>query len=191
VLDGETPAAGAERFLARLDEDRAAPETLAPRLPPWLLTISYSSTVLETVALARVRLLSCMRSLPGGEGERMAAEAADLNRQTKVIADDEALRLVPAAAVIVGADAITPEGVVNKVKTRALAEAAAARNVPVFAVAGGTKFLARDLPVEAPFERVPLELFTAIASPAGLLSPDEALAEAKLAVPHPNLDDLA
>jgi len=114
VLDGETPSAGAERFLTRLEEDGGAAQTLAPRLPPWLLTISYSSTVLATVSAARVRLLSCMRSLPGGEGERMAHDAADLNRQTKVVEDEEAIRLVPAAAVVVGADARSEERRVGK-----------------------------------------------------------------------------
>ena len=187
VLEGADPAEGARRFLVRLEEDQRAPEVLAPILPPWLLTISSSSSVLATVRLARVRLLSCMRSEPGGEGERMASEAAEGSLRTRVVEDEEAIRQVPAAAVLVGADAIAPGGLINKVKTRALAEAATRRGIPVYAVAGETKFLAVDLPVEQPFERVPLHLFTAIAAPDGLLDPDQAIGAASSAGLHAEL----
>ena len=190
VLAAADPGTGARRFLQRLEEDPEAARALAPMLPAWLLTISASSSVLAAVRLARVRLLSCMRSDPGGEGERMAAEAAAGTTRTRLLDDDEAIRLVPAAAVVVGADAVTPAGLVNKVKTRALAEAAGGRGIPVYAVAGETKFLGLDLPTEPPFERVPLHLFTAIATPAGLLPPDEALRAAASAVPHPELAEL-
>jgi len=184
ILSADRPDEGAQRFLAALEADDRAAEVLAPALPPWLLTISYSSAVLATVARARVRLLSCMRSDPGGEGVRTAEEASV---RAQVIEDNEALRLVPAGAVVVGVDAITPSFVVNKVKTKALAEAAGLKRIPVYAVAGGTKFVAVELPVESPFERVPLELFTAVATPDGLLDPDDARAHAALAEVHPEL----
>jgi len=185
VLSAPEPSSGADAFLHRLESDGAAASTLVPDLPPWLLTISYSSTVAQAVTQARVRLLTCMRSDPGGEGERMAQAVVPV--RARVIEDEEAIGLVPAAAVVVGADAVTPSGLVNKVKTRALAEAARQKDVPCYAVAGDSKFVEADLPVETPFERVPLELFTAIATSAGLLSSAEAAERAALARLHPNL----
>ena len=110
--------------------------------------------------------------------------------RARMIEDDEAIRLVPAAAVVVGADAVTRAVLINKIKTRALAEAARAKGVHCYAVAGDTKFVDAELPLESPFERVPLELFTAIATADGLLSPSAAAERAAQAHIHPELADL-
>ena len=178
VLSAPTPAEGARTFLGRLDADAEAGRVLAGSLPPWVMTISWSSTVLATLRGARLGLVSCMESLPGGEGRRMA-EAVEEFARSRIVGDDEAIRLVPAAAVVVGADAVTPHGLVNKVKTRALAEAARAKGIPCYAVAGETKFVPAPLPLDGPFESTPLELFEAIATPWGLLRVAEARARAE------------
>ena len=81
-------------------------------------------------------------------------------------------------------DALTPEAVVNKVKTRALAEAARRKRVPCYAVAGRTKFVDRELPMIGPFQPTPLGLFTRIGFPQGLRSPEGAAAEARAAPLH-------
>lgn len=188
VLSAADPTEGAALFLGRLESDSAAASALAPVLPPWLLTISYSSSVIETVRKARVRLLVCMRSDPGGEGVRMAEAVAPV--QARVIDDDEGIRLVPAGAVVVGADAVTPSRLVNKVMTRALCEAAREKGVPCYAVAGDTKFVGAELPLEGPFEKVPLDLFTAIATPAGPISPAESSERAAETHMHPDLTPL-
>jgi translation initiation factor 2B subunit (eIF-2B alpha/beta/delta family) len=188
VLSAPDPAAGAGAFLHRMESDAGAASVLAPVLPPLLLTISFSSSVIEAVRMARVRRLTCMRSDPGGEGERMAEAVAPV--RARVMEDEQAIELVPAAAVVIGADAVTPTSLVNKLKTRALAEAAKGKGVPCYAVAGDTKFVDAELPVKAPFEHVPLELFTAIATPAGLLSPAQAAERAARSRLHPNLAPL-
>jgi translation initiation factor 2B subunit (eIF-2B alpha/beta/delta family) len=115
------------------------------------------------------------------------AEALSKWCRTRVVPDEEAIRLLPGAAVVVGCDALSPEAVVNKAGTRALAEAAAARGVPRFVVAGDTKLVPEPVPVEEPFEATPLRLFTAVATPEGLLPPDEARARAREAPLHPGL----
>lgn len=186
VLAAETPAGGAEAFLNRLGEDDAAATVAARALPPWVLTISYSSSVLAALSQARLRLVACMESLPGGEGARMAEAVSEWAR-ARVVPDEEALRQVPGGAVVVGCDALTPDAVVNKVKTRAIAEAARLKEVPCYAVAGATKLVSVALPVDGPFEATPLELFTAIAAPEGLLAPAEAAAAARGSDLHPDL----
>jgi translation initiation factor 2B subunit (eIF-2B alpha/beta/delta family) len=127
-----------------------------------------------------------MQSLPGGEGVRFARSLSAWTLATSV-PDELALREVPADAVVCGADAVTPDGLVNKVKTAALAEAARDKGVPVYAVAGDTKLLNREPPLTGPFETVPLELFTAVATPDGLLSPAEAAGRARDARLAPEL----
>jgi hypothetical protein len=180
------PAPGATKFLGRLEADARASAVLAGALPDSILTISFSSTVIDAIRLRRPALLVCMRSEPGGEGRRTAQAMAAWTR-SEVIEDEEALHRLPAAAVLTGADAITPDAVVNKVKTRALVEAAAAREIPRYAVAGETKFVAASLPVGGSFESAPLELFTAVATPTGLLSPSPTRQHARQSTLHPDL----
>ncbi|HEV8420119.1 MAG TPA: hypothetical protein VGR13_02045 [Actinomycetota bacterium] len=188
MLSTSDPVRGANDFLLLMESDDVAASVLAPVLPPSLLTISFSSSVIAAVRGASVDQLLCMRSEPGGEGERMAEATRPI--RARVIEDDEALELVPAEAVVVGADAVTTSGLVNKVKTRALAESARRKEVACYAVAGQTKFVAADLPVRLPFETVPVDLFTAIATPAGLLSPAQAEEVASRAILHKGLADV-
>jgi Initiation factor 2 subunit family len=173
VLAATDPARAAQAFLAELDSDREAAAAAAAILPDRVLTLSYSSTVVEAIRLRRPAQTVCMRSDPGGEGTRVAEETRD-STWAIVVDDDEALERVPGEAVLVGADALTPEGIVNKVKTRLLAEAARAKGIPRYAVAGTAKLLGAAVPLRAPFELVALELFTAIALPGELVPPREA-----------------
>jgi translation initiation factor 2B subunit (eIF-2B alpha/beta/delta family) len=186
---GDGPAPGATRFQERLEADERASTVVAGVLPDSILTISFSSTVLDAIRLRRPGLVVCMRSEPGGEGRR-TAEAMPAGTRSEVIEDEEALHRLPAAAVLTGADAVTPDAVVNKVRTRALVEAAAAREIPRYAVAGETKFVAASLPVGELFEPTPLELFTAVATPMGLLSPSLTRRHAQQSTLHPDLAPL-
>jgi len=177
VLSREGTAAGIQRFLALLESDAGAPRHLAAALPETILTISNSTMVAEAIRIRRPSRTLCMRSLPGGEGVGFARSLSGWTAATSV-PDGRALLDVPAEAVVCGADAVTPEGVVNKVKTVALARAARERGVPVHAVAGESKLLSRRPPLSGPFEIVPLDLFTSVAMAEGLLSPDEAAVRA-------------
>jgi translation initiation factor eIF-2B subunit delta len=178
VLATTDAADAARSFLAQLGEDGQAAVTVATQLPDRVLTLSYSSTVVAAIRLRRPLQTVCMRSEPGGEGWRVAEQTRDVTTPI-LMDDDEALEKVPADAVLVGADAVTPDGVVNKVKTRALADAAQAKGIRRYAVAGATKFVGSSLPLGPAFELTPLDLFTAIAVPRRLLSPGEARARAE------------
>jgi translation initiation factor 2B subunit (eIF-2B alpha/beta/delta family) len=171
-------AAGAAAFLNRLQGDRAVVALLAPLLGDRVLTISYSSTIRDVILLRHPVEVLCMASEPGGEGQRMVDALAD-SVYASVIEDDQAIEKVPADVVVVGADAVSPTSVLNKTKTREIAEAARDREVPCFAVVGETKFVPEELPAGEPFQRSDLALFTAIATPLGLLTPTEAAAHAE------------
>jgi hypothetical protein len=173
VLSASDPAGAARSFLTLLDSDQGAASAAAAILPDRVLTLSYSSSVVEAIRLRRPQQTVCMRSEPGGEGWRVAEETRDCTWPI-VMDDDEALQKLPGEAVVVGADAVTPEAVVNKVKTRALVEAATSKGIPRYVVAGQTKFVGQALPLRPAFETTPLELFTVVAVPGELLRPEEA-----------------
>jgi translation initiation factor 2B subunit (eIF-2B alpha/beta/delta family) len=193
VLSAGDPRAGAAAFLSRLDADRDASVRLAELLSHsnfrHVLTISWSSSVLAALRLARPETVLCMRSEPGGEGRRLAEALAPFTAAS-VIEDDEAIARVPAGVVVTGVDALFPDAVVNKVKTTALAEAAGMRGVPVYAIAGETKFVAVPLPPAEPYEATPLRLFSGIATVEGTVSPAEARERARAATLHEDLSEL-
>ncbi len=187
ILSSPDRASAARRFLLLLEADRDAAEALETNVAGRrILTISYSSSILRLVRQARPQAVLCMRSDPGGEGLR-AASAMSAWTVANVVEDDEATNDVPADLVVVGADAVTTDSVINKVKTRALAEAARAKGIPTYAVAGEVKFIGAEIPVTTDFEATPLELFSAIAGPQGLWDPPQASAYARGQGIHPDL----
>ncbi|HWO70529.1 MAG TPA: hypothetical protein VNP94_07230 [Actinomycetota bacterium] len=188
VLEAPDPAAGASRFLELLRRDDRVPEAAAPLLPDAVLTISWSSTVVAALRLRRPRSVLCMVSEPGGEGRRTAEALAELG--ARAIPDEEALAAFPAEAAVVGADAVGPGGLVNKVRTGALCRAARGRGLPAMALAGETKLLSADLPAPGPFERVPLGLLDAVVLPEGPVGAAEAARRAGAARLHPSLAPL-
>ncbi|NHN61126.1 MULTISPECIES: NUDIX domain-containing protein [Halorussus] len=110
-----------------------------------VLTLSRSGTVLD--ALPAAAAASVAESRPAREGVGVAealAEGADGERPDVTLHTDAAAAHVLATgevdAVVVGADAVLPDGrVVNKTGTRGTALAAAREGVPVYAVAAGDK----------------------------------------------------
>ena len=129
---------GIERA-SRVDERAAA--TAADRIAgERVLTLSRSGTVLS--ALDAAERVFVAESRPAREGVGVAEELADDCEVT--LHTDAAMARVLAAedvdAVVVGADAVLPDGrVVNKTGTRVAALAAAREGVPAYAVAATDK----------------------------------------------------
>jgi translation initiation factor 2B subunit (eIF-2B alpha/beta/delta family) len=173
VLGASDHATAARAFIGRLDaEAEAVAASATGLLDGPVLLHSYSSTAVVAVARAGVPAL-CARSEPEGEGAKMAEALRSRGVPAHVIDDSEALGAAGKRIVLVGSDAVGPEGVVNKIGTRALAEAARAAGSRCYALIGTSKLLASDLPASHPFERTPLELFTAIVTETGPQMPDE------------------
>jgi translation initiation factor 2B subunit (eIF-2B alpha/beta/delta family) len=129
-----------------------------------VLTHSYSSTVVRALQAGSPARILCTESEPGGEGRR----TAELLRGFLVADADIESAMGEADVVAVGADAVTPEWVVNKVGTGAIARAAAERGVPAWVLCGSEKFVGPEWrpQVGQLFERVPRELFTGIVDDA-------------------------
>jgi translation initiation factor 2B subunit (eIF-2B alpha/beta/delta family) len=191
VLSAENHADSAARFAQQLMAERDAVASVAAEvLTDPVVTHSFSSTLVDAVVAARVPAL-CARSDPGGEGSVTAERVRERGVEAEVVSDPEAIRAAAnGRAVVTGADAIGPGGLVNKVGTGALAVAGARGGAGRYAVAGGSKLLAVDLPVPLPFERTPLGLFTGAITDEGVLTPDETVEAASAHPLHPALAEL-
>jgi len=107
-----------------------------------VMTHSYSSTVLGVLEHARGIEMICPESRPLAEGVRTAQALGKQGIQVRLVTDFAALSLVGESdLVMVGADAITLKGVVNKIGTYGLALAAREKRIPFYVLAGKEKFL--------------------------------------------------
>jgi translation initiation factor 2B subunit (eIF-2B alpha/beta/delta family) len=165
----------------------------------WFMTTSYSGTVAQVLkAMAKTRRIkvTVAESSPGGEGRQFAKLLADQGMEAEVIYDSTVFaRMEHLDGAIVGADSVTASGLVNKVGTRALAEAARAHDLNAYAVCGWSKIcpvVLSDLSVSSNslgkrltehvqvFESAPLELFSHIITDQGSLSSADLRMELKV-----------
>lgn len=113
-----------------------------------ILTHSYSSSIERALALLRRKrcTLTVTESRPGGEGRRTASLAAAEGLAVRLIADAAVCQaLATIDIVLLGADAITPEGgVINKTGSASIACCAQAVGVPVYVLAEKRKIARLD-----------------------------------------------
>ena len=115
-------------FLADLRErERAAPDKISKNLmsayqPDKVVTISYSGTVLSSLLhLSKDVSVHVAESLPMSEGRMTCSKLLENGRKASVFRDSMITSEVEKAdLVLVGADGVCPEGVVNKVGTSLL-----------------------------------------------------------------------
>ena len=169
--------------------------------PLRIVTISYSATVagvIETLAQRRSVRAACAEGRPALEGRWLASRLAAAGVPVDCYLDaalDHALD--SADAVLVGADTVAATWFLNKSGTRMIAASATQRGIPVYVVAGREKFAAgriadalteragpsSEVWADPPagvivlnpyFERIPLELVSALISDVGVLSSADA-----------------
>jgi translation initiation factor 2B subunit (eIF-2B alpha/beta/delta family) len=174
-IRGSTSRARQLLWWVRTERRRLATETpriarlAGARLPSRarVVTLSRSETVRRALAgtsgVRRPIAVAVLESRPGGEGRRMAHELRAIGLPARWVPDRAAPRAVAASdAVMIGADAIYGDGtVVHKVGTRRLAVAAGRAGVPVFVLAGSSKWVPRPHPprrLRGPFDRTPVAL---------------------------------
>ena len=155
----------------------------------WFMTTSHSSTVaqvLRAIAKDRWVKVSVAEASPGGEGRQFAKLLSAHGMDAEVIYDSTIFaRMEDVDGAISGADSVTHSGVVNKVGTRILAEAAKVNDLPAYAVCGWSKIspvVLSDLVVKTDplgprltehvqiFESTPLDLFSHIITDQGMLT---------------------
>jgi translation initiation factor eIF-2B subunit delta len=195
-----------QAFLERIEQAYTRLATTAlPVLPHGarVLTFSYSSSVLavllEAHAQQRLSTVFCTESRPMMEGQHLARALTSAGMAVE-FGIDAALSMFArrASVVLVGADSLTEQGVVNKLGTTSLALVARHASIPCYTVGDRQKWfpavakpseLARLKPAEEVwatppaavmvwntyFECTPLALFTGIIGENELLTPHELL----------------
>ena len=116
------------------------------------MTHSRSSTLLHFLSQSKNRkgLSVCSTfSRPGGEGRLLSGELSVAGVYSELIEDAEAMKYLPECdALLIGADAIIPKGVVNKIGTHMLCLSARETRVPVYCLTDSMKLWPFDEPIE-------------------------------------------
>jgi translation initiation factor eIF-2B subunit delta len=129
-------AKATSRLAAELVKERGA----------WIATLSMSGLVRDAFLAAHAAGLSPQALIAEGrprlEGRDLATALAAGGVPSWIVADAALSLLIGQASMLwIGADAITDQGVINKVGSYAAALAARERSVPVYALATRRKFL--------------------------------------------------
>ena len=168
-----------------------------------ILTHSYSSTVLRTLTDAKEEgkdfEVVCTESRPMCEGLQLAKKLSENRIRVRLEIDCAApYTMKDIDVVLVGADCITPYGLVAKVGTYSLALGAKEKGIPFYALCGTEKLLGagmakkyrilrkepREVWPDAPqgvevfnfyFDATPLNYLTSILTEEGILRGDEIL----------------
>ena len=180
VLSADDHRDAAERFREALrteaDGVARAAEYALPRRAV-VLTHSSSSNVVNALVRNRKRILRvlCTVSLPGGEGRTLARRLERAGFEAEVVSDAAIASAAERADVaLVGADAVTEDGAVNKVGTRLVALAALDAEIGFYVMAGTSKLLPsrvwRSVELEAEaYEETPLALIDAVVTEHGAM----------------------
>ena len=105
---------------------------------------SFSGTVIHAIihAKARISEVLCAEGRPNWEGRHAATELSQAGLRVALLTDAAWMNSIEgAAAVSVGADAITERGFLNKVGTSAAVHCARVHRIPVYVLADSSKFL--------------------------------------------------
>ena len=135
-----------ERLETAPDGMTASARGVIPR--DTLITLTYSSAVIEVLNRLRPRRVIVSESRPLYEGQRTARALAGQGISLTLITEAQmALFVREAEAVVVGADSVQADGsLVNKVGTHLLALAARAEKVPLYVLAETLKVAAPSQP---------------------------------------------
>jgi len=160
-----------------------------------LLTYSYSNTVLQVIKSFPYLKVIVPESRPVYEGRILTRALLKAKLKVIFITDAEISRFMEQSDVIlVGADRIMEDSLVNKVGTKAIAIMAKEFEIPIYAVCGTDKFLSEQTSpfkeeMKSPdeiwkieeingleilnfyFEKVPLPYFTGIITEQGIIPP--------------------
>jgi translation initiation factor 2B subunit (eIF-2B alpha/beta/delta family) len=132
-----------------------------------IVTHSRSAAVERTLLdLRQVEPLRvcCSESRPGGEGSDLARTLAETGLDVELYADAGLGSAIPGAdAFVVGADAVSSDGFINKVGTAALCALARSQGVPILVLAGREKIVPRSV-----FRTLPLRDGPQTDPPVGL-----------------------
>ncbi len=117
-----------------------------------IITHSYSSTVLNTLLYAKQSgkkfSVICTESRPKNEGINLAKQLGKGKIKVKLLVDSAVFSLIPYAdMILIGGDALTDSGLINKIGTKGIAMTAQHHNTPFYTLCSTIKFLPKNYPV--------------------------------------------
>ncbi|MEP7286886.1 MAG: hypothetical protein ABI947_14105 [Chloroflexota bacterium] len=162
VLRERAQAFLAEQYRASTDLSRRCVALMTEGLT--ICTYSYSSTVLAALKSAglskRKPIVICHEGRPGLEGRRMAQDLAAANIDVTLTVDAAMFSNVRnSEMVIVGADALSEQGIVSKLGTATLTTCARWLGVPCYVLADTNKIWPFELGTQPLKERDPGEIW--------------------------------
>lgn len=128
-----------------------------------VLTHSYSSTILNTLIFAKKSgktfSVICTESRPMMEGVKLAKILGENGVKIKLIVDSAVFSFIKDTNIILlGGDAITTKGLVNKIGTKGIAITAKHHNTPIFALCSTIKFLPKNYLLRLDQQKNPEEI---------------------------------
>lgn len=159
-----------------------------------VLTYSYSRTVYEILKNFTHLSVYVPECRPNYEGRRLAIDLHNAGIEVIVIIDAAIFKFIKNCnVVILGADRIMEDLVINKIGTFGIALAAQKLKIPIYVVCGFDKFLSKKLSpfkedlkngkeiwentnikvLNLYFEATPIDYFTGIITDKGIISPQD------------------
>jgi translation initiation factor 2B subunit (eIF-2B alpha/beta/delta family) len=179
-----------------------------------IITHSYSSTVLNALLFAKKIgkefNVVCTESRPKNEGIILTKLLGKNGIKVKLVVDSAIFSLIPDAdLILVGGDAITNTGLINKIGTKGIAITAKYYNKPVYGLCSTIKFVPQNyqinldnkknpdeiingkitniIPINFYFEFTPIEFITGIITEKEIISPTEIIEKIKNLKVHNSL----
>ncbi len=183
-----------------------------------IITHSYSSTVLGTLLYAKQSgkrfTVICTESRPKNEGIKLAKKLGKSKIKVKLLVDSAVFSLISYAdMILIGGDAVTDTGLINKIGTKGIAMTAQHYKTPTYALCSTIKFLPKKYPVTLDhlknpneiiksklsnvipinyyFDYTPLEFITGVITEKEILKPEEVKGRIKNLKIHDIFSDLS
>jgi len=144
-----------KKFLKDLESSDKLISKLATKIiknSSTIITHSYSSTVLNTLLYAKKSgkkfSVICTESRPKNEGIKLATQLGKNNIKVKLLVDSAVFSFISYSdMVLVGGDAVTNSGLINKIGTKGIILTAKHHNTPTYALCSTIKFLPKNYQV--------------------------------------------
>ncbi len=134
-----------------------------------IISLSYSSTIIDVIKSCKVGKVYWLKSLPGGEGEKSKSILKKHNIDINIIHNTEAARVMDGVDVILsGADAYSRKFIVNKVGTLPLFILGEYYRKKRWVITHSLKKTNKPIINNPLFEFIPIKLITGIITDEGI-----------------------
>ncbi len=129
-----------------------------------ILTHSYSSTVLKSLIYAKKQghdfYVYCTESRPMFEGRKIAEKLSKNDIKVKIIVDSGVNRIIDEIdLILIGGDAVSEKGILNKIGTNSIAMIAEKNNVDIYSLCDSKKIVPKNYSIKLDERKNPDEIW--------------------------------